>query len=168
MVTPVASTGMSSFHISRRPSPIETRVMWPGSSARLPMMKEFQELRGPEPPTPGTPGQLQRAAEVGCTTVWFPNSGGGVPPDLGFEFRGPGCESPRLSGLADARDDPDGHEEVCGHPGPHASRLCDPHVQENWTRKSTDTAVQGAARAYYTAVDALAEKRLKVMCQPRV
>src|SRR5258708_4666725 len=52
-------------------------------------------------------GQLPRAAKVGCTSLWIPNAGGGVPPDLGFELRRRTWEGPRFSGLADAYDDSD-------------------------------------------------------------
>src|SRR3989442_5602798 len=36
-----------------------------------------------------------------------------------------------------------------------------PHLQENWINKSTDPAVREAARAYFTAVDALTERQAK-------
>jgi hypothetical protein len=38
-----------------------------------------------------------------------------------------------------------------------------PHVQENWINKSTDPVVREAARAYFTALDALTEKQAKAL-----
>ena len=88
-----------------------------------PTMKEFQEISGPQPPTPGDRdfGQLQRPAEVGCTSVWRRSS---ARP--GIDLRRTTWERSRFSGLASVYDDHDGQEEVYGYPGARACNLRDP------------------------------------------
>ena len=134
-------------------------------NGRGPAMTEFQNIRGPQPPSPGDSDLASFSAlqKWDAQGLWIPNSGGGVPADLGFGFRRTSWKGPRFSGLSDAYDDHEGHKGYADIPVPALVIFAIPHVQENWINKSTDPTVREAARAYFTALDALTEKQAKAI-----
>ena len=128
-----------------------------------PMMKEFQEIKGPEPPTPGDShlasfsalqkwdGQVYgfRIPEAEFRQTWDSTSEG--QPAKACDFPGSQTLMTIMMGVKRYTD----------IPVPALAIFAIPHVQEAWMSKSTDPAVREAAKAYFTAIDALAEKQAK-------
>jgi non-heme chloroperoxidase len=128
-----------------------------------PTMKEFQETRGPQPPTPGERdlasfSALQkwdaqvygfRTPEAEFRQTWDSTSDGRVGKARAF----PGSQT-LMTIMMDTK-------RFTDIPVPALVIFAIPHVQENWIDRSTDPAVRDAARAYFTTVDALAEKQAK-------
>jgi pimeloyl-ACP methyl ester carboxylesterase len=128
-----------------------------------PTMKEFQQIRGPKPPTPGDPDlanfrALQRwnaqvygfrMPEAELRQTWDSTLDG--QPAKARKF-------PGLSALMTILTSP---KRYAGIPAPALVIFSLPHVQEAWMTRSSDPAVRKAAEAYYMTVDALTEKQAK-------
>jgi pimeloyl-ACP methyl ester carboxylesterase len=128
-----------------------------------PTMKEFQEMRGLQPPTPSDSdlasfSALQkwdaqvygfRTPEAELRQTWDSASDG--RPGKARKFPG----SQTLMTLMT------GGKKYPGIPVPALAIFAIPHIQENWITESTDPAVREEARAYFTAIDALTEKQAK-------
>lgn len=130
-----------------------------------PTMKEFQEISGPQPPTPGDSDlvsfsalQTWQAQEYGFRIpeaefrqTWDSTSGG--RPAQPREF-------PGSSALMTMMTAANRYTHISL---PALVIFSIPHVQETWMSKSSDPAVRKAAEAYFAAVDALAEKQAKAI-----
>jgi non-heme chloroperoxidase len=128
-----------------------------------PTMKEFQEIRGPQPPSPSDSdlasfSALQRwdaqvygfrMPEAEFRQTWASTSDGRPVKALDF----PGSQALMTIMTSVKR-----YTDI---PAPALVIFAMPHVQESWINKSTDPALREAARAYFTRIDALAEKQTK-------
>ena len=128
-----------------------------------PAMREFQEIRGPQAPTPGSSdlasfSALQkwdaqvfgfRMPEAEFRQTWDSTSDGRPGKVRAF----PGSQMFMTIMMSTKR--------YTNIPVPALVIFAIPHVQENWIGKSTDPAVREAANAYSAALDALAEKQAK-------
>jgi len=123
-------------------------------------MKEFLDIRGPQPPPPGEADLASfRALQKHFERVngfQFPESE--APPAMGFDSRRTRREIPRPSWL---RDTSDAHEKVHAYSGAGACDLGDPHNQGTWVDNSTDPAVRETAAVYSAALMALTQRQAK-------
>jgi non-heme chloroperoxidase len=128
-----------------------------------PTMKDFQEIRGPQPPTPGD----SDLASFSALQKWDAQVYGFRIPEAEFRQTWDSTSNGRVG---KARDFPGsqtlmtimmGMKRYTGIPVPALVIFAIPHVQENWINKSSDPAVREAARAYFTTLDALTEKQAK-------
>jgi pimeloyl-ACP methyl ester carboxylesterase len=128
-----------------------------------PTMKEFQEIRGPQPPTPGD----RDLASFSALQKWDAQVYGFRIPEAEFRQTWDSISDGRPRR---ARDFPGsqtfttimmGMKRYTDIPVPALVIFAIPHVQENWINKSTVSAVRKAARAYFTTIDALTEKQAK-------
>jgi pimeloyl-ACP methyl ester carboxylesterase len=126
-------------------------------------MKEFQEIRGPQPPTPGD----SDLASFSALQKWDAQVYGFLTPEAEFRQTWDSASDGRPG---KARDFPGSQafmaimtstKKYTGIPVPALVIFAIPHVQENWINKSTDPAVREAARAYFTTLDVLTEKQAK-------
>jgi non-heme chloroperoxidase len=128
-------------------------------------MKEFLEASGPQPPTPGDAD----LASFSALQKWDAQQ---------FGFRGPEAEfrqtwdSTSGGRPAKARDAPGASAFMAimtagkKYTAISVSALfifAIPHVQDAWMTTSPDPAVRKAADAFFTKVDALAEKQAKAL-----
>ena len=134
-------------------------------SGNGPTMKEFQEIQGPQPPTPGDSdlasfSALQRwdarvygfrIPEAEFRQTWDSTSEGRVGKARDF----PGSQM-----LMTIMTDMKRYEDI---PLPALFIFAIPHDPETWISSSTDPAVHEAAKAYFTTVDALAEKQARAL-----
>ncbi len=128
-----------------------------------PTMTEFQAIKGPQPPSPGDSDLASFRAlqkwdervygfqipEADFRQTWESTSGG--RPTRARDF--PGSQM-----LMTIMTSGKGYAEI---PVPVLAIFAIPHVQEAWISKSTDPAVRETAKAYFGAIDALAEKQAK-------
>ncbi len=128
-----------------------------------PTMKEFQEIQGPQHPAPGDSdlasfSALQRwdaqvdgfrIPEAESRQTWNSTSEGRVGKARDF----PGSQM-----LMKIMTDMKRYTDI---PVPALVIFAIPHDPETWNSSSTDPAVQKAAKAYFTTVDALAEKQAR-------
>jgi pimeloyl-ACP methyl ester carboxylesterase len=128
-----------------------------------PTMKEFQEISSPQPPTPrdsdlASFSALQtwdareygfRMPEEEFRQTWDSTSDG--RPEKSRDF--PGSSALMMMMTAAKR-----YTDI---PVPALVIFLIPHVQETWMTKSSDPAVRKEAEAYFTTLDALAEKQAK-------
>ena len=128
-----------------------------------PTMKEFQEIRGPQPPTPGD----RDLASFSALQKWDAQVYGFRIPEAEFRQTWDSTSDGRPRR---ARDFPGsqtfttimmGMKRYTDIPVPALVIFAIPHVQENWINKSTVSAVRKVARAYFTTIDALTEKQAK-------
>jgi non-heme chloroperoxidase len=128
-----------------------------------PTMKHFQEIRGPQPPTPGN----SDLASFSALQRWDAQVYGFRIPEAEFRQTWVSTSEGRP---AKARDFPGsqtlmtimmGSKRYTDIPVPALVIFAIPHVPENWINKSTDPAVREAARAYFTTLDVLTEKQAK-------
>jgi non-heme chloroperoxidase len=128
-----------------------------------PTMKEFQDMRGPQPPTPpysdlASFSALQkwdartygfRMPESEFRQMWEPAPDG--RPMKPRDFQGSQMFATILMG----------DKRYTDIKVPALVMFAMPHVPENWSRENADPAVRNAARAYFTAVDLLTERQAK-------
>jgi non-heme chloroperoxidase len=128
-----------------------------------PTMKEFLDLRGPQPPTPSA----SDLASFTALQMWDAQQYGFRRPEA--EFRQT-WESTSEGRPTRARDFPGssafmtimtGTKRYTDIPAPALVIFAIPHVRETWMTQSSDPAARKAADAYFTTVDALAEKQAK-------
>ena len=128
-----------------------------------PTMKEFQEIKGPQPPTPGD----SDLASFRALQRWDAQVYGFRTPEAEFRQTWASTSDGRPG---KARDFPGsqtlmtimmGTNRYADIPVPALVIFAIPHVQENWINKSTDSPVREAARAYFRTLDALTEKQAK-------
>jgi non-heme chloroperoxidase len=133
------------------------------NNGKGPTMKEFQEIRGPQPPTP----RDSDLASFGALQKWDAEVYGFRRPEAEFRQTWDSTSDGRP---VKARDFPGlqmlmtivmGNKQYPDIPVPALVLFAIPHVQENWSSKSADPAVREAARAYFTTIDALAERQAK-------
>jgi pimeloyl-ACP methyl ester carboxylesterase len=126
-------------------------------------MKEFQELKGPQPSTPGD----SDLASFRALEKWDAQVYGFRIPEA--EFRqtwdstsdgrpAKACDFPGSQMLMTIMMSPKRYTDI---PVPALVIFAIPHVQEMWMSKSTDPTVREAAKAYFTRIDALAKKQAK-------
>jgi pimeloyl-ACP methyl ester carboxylesterase len=128
-----------------------------------PTMEEFQQRRGPQPPTPAASNlasfrSLQkwdaevygvRKPEAELRQTWEVGSDGRPTKPRAF----PGAEM-FMSMLTNG-------QRYAVIPVPALVIFAIPHLQENWISKSPDPAVRQASRAYLTAINAATERQAK-------
>ena len=128
-----------------------------------PTMKEFLELQGPEPPTPGKSdlrsfSALQnwdakvygfRIPESEFHQTWDSSSDG--RPRKVREFQGAQSFMTVMTNTKSSRD----------IPVPALAIFAIPHVPETWMITSTDPTVRVAGEAYFARVDVIAAKQAK-------
>jgi pimeloyl-ACP methyl ester carboxylesterase len=128
-----------------------------------PTMQDFLRLQGPRRPTPGPSdvssfSALQRSdeeangfrtPEAELRQAWEATSDG--RPAKPRESPG----APMFMAIMS------GQSQRAAIRVPTLAIFAIPHAEENWIRESADPAVREAARAYFTGVDALAEKQAK-------
>jgi pimeloyl-ACP methyl ester carboxylesterase len=128
-----------------------------------PTMKQFQEISGPRPPTPGDSDLASfsalrrwdaevygfRRPEAELRQTWDSTSDG--RPAKARNFPGFSVLMTILTGTKRYTD----------IPVPALVIFSIPHLPEPWVNKSTDPAVRKAAEAYFTTIDALTEKQAK-------
>lgn len=128
-----------------------------------PTMKEFQEISGPQPPTPGD----SDLASFSALQKWGAQEYGFRMPEAEFRQTWDSTSDGRPS---KARDFPGlsalmtiltATKKYTDIPVPALVIFSIPHVHETWMTKSSDPAVRKAAEAYFTTVDALTEKQAK-------
>jgi hypothetical protein len=128
-----------------------------------PTMKEFQDVKGPQPPTPTN----SHLASFSALQKWDAEVFGFRKPEA--EFRQI-WESTPVGRPVKARAFPGsqmfmtiltGNKRYTNIPVPALVIFAIPHVPENWLRKSAEPSVREASRAYFTRIDALAEQQAK-------
>ncbi len=128
-----------------------------------PTMKEFQQIRGPQPPTPGD----SDLAGFSALQRWNAHVFGVRMPEAEFRQTWDSTSGGRP---AKARDFPGlralmtvmmGSKRYTDIPAPALVIFAIPHVPEPWIDKSADPAVREAANIYFSRLDALAEKQAK-------
>jgi non-heme chloroperoxidase len=128
-----------------------------------PTMKEFQEIRGPHAPKPGG----SDLASFAALQKWDAQVYGFRMPEAEFRHTWDSTSDGRPR---KARDFPGsqtfttimmGTKKYADIPVPTLAIFAIPHVQESWMNKSTNAELREAARAYFTTLDALAEKQAK-------
>jgi non-heme chloroperoxidase len=128
-----------------------------------PTMKEFQEIRGPQSPSPGG----SDLASFTALQKWDAQVYGFRMPEAEFRQTWDSTSDGRPG---KARDSPGsqafmtimmGTKKYTGIPVPALVIFAIPQVQETWINNSRDPAVREAARAYFTTLDALKEKQAK-------
>lgn len=133
------------------------------ANGKSPPMKEFQELRGPEPPAPRGPD----LASFSALQKWDAQVYGFRTPEAEFRQTWDSTSDGRPE---KARDFPGSQMFMAIMMStktytdilvPALVIFASPHVQENWINKSTDPAVREAARAYSTKLNSLTEKQAK-------
>ena len=126
-------------------------------------MKEFREIGGPQPPTPGD----SDLASFSALRRWDAQVYGIQMPEA--EFRQTWASTSEGRPLK-AQDFPGSQalmtimtsvKRYTDIPVPALVLFAVPHVQESWINRSTDPAVREAVRAYFARIDALAEKQAK-------
>lgn len=132
-------------------------------SGKGPTMEEFQRIGGPRPPTPAQSdlssfSSLQkwnaevygiRTPEAELRQTWDSTSDG--RPAEPRRFPGSQMFSAILTGA----------KRYTAIPEPTLVIFAIPHLPDNWMNKSADPAVRAAARAYFSAIDALTERQVK-------
>lgn len=130
-----------------------------------PTMKEFQEIKRPQPPTPAD----SDLASFSVLQSWDAQMFGFRIPESEFRQTWTSTADGRVG---KARDFPGsqmfmtimtGMNRYPDIPVPALVIFALPHVPEEWINKSTEPAVRDAARAYLTTVDALTEKQAKAI-----
>jgi pimeloyl-ACP methyl ester carboxylesterase len=128
-------------------------------------MREFQELKSPQPPTPGD-GDL---ASFSALQEWDARVYGIRTPEAEFRQTWDSTSDGRPE---KARESPGSQAVMAMMMGmkkyadirvPALVVFAIPHVPENWINESTDPGVRESARAYFAAVDALAEMQAKAL-----
>jgi non-heme chloroperoxidase len=128
-----------------------------------PAMKEFQEIRGPQPPKPGA----SDLASFSALQKWDAQVYGFRMPEAEFRQTWDSTSDGRVG---KARDFPGSQvfmtimtsmKRFTKIPVPALVIFAIPHVQETWIDKITDPAVREAAKVYFTKIDALTEKQAK-------
>lgn len=128
-----------------------------------PTMEEFQRIRGPRPPTPAESDRASfsalqkwdaeaygfRIPEAELRQTWDSTSDG--RPAKARDFPG----APMFMAIMTSM------KRYAAIPAPTLAIFALPHVPESWIDKSADPAVKEAAKAYFTAVDALTERQAK-------
>ncbi|MBI1872756.1 MAG: alpha/beta hydrolase [Acidobacteria bacterium] len=126
-------------------------------------MKEFLDARGPQPPTPGD----SDLADFSALQRWDAREFGFRVPEA--EFRQTWDSTPGGRPVK-VRDSPGSSafmtlmtaaKKYTSIPVPTLAIFGIPHVPEAWMTRSADPAVRKAAGAYFTMIDALAEKQAK-------
>ena len=134
-------------------------------SGKGPTMKEFQQIRGPQPPTPGD----SDLASFSALQKWDARVYGFRIPEAEFRQTWDSTSDGRVG---KARDFPGsqifmkimtGTKRYPNIPVPALIIFAIPHVPESWINNSSDPAVREAAEAYFTRLDALAEKQAKAL-----
>jgi non-heme chloroperoxidase len=130
-----------------------------------PTMEEFQQGRGPRPPTPA-PSNLAsfrslqkwdaevygvRKPEAEFRQTWDSNSDGRPTKPRAF----PGAQMFMAIMTSDKR--------YALIPMPALVIFAIPHLRESWINKSPDPAVRQASQAYLTAVDAATERQARAL-----
>ena len=142
---------------------LEAAYPYAFDNGRGPTMREFEEIEGPQPPTPrgadlASFDALQRwdaqvygfpISEAEFRQTWDSTSDG--RPARARDFPGSQMLTKIMMGVKRYTD----------IPVPVLAIFAIPHVQETWISKSPDPAVHEAAKAYFTTIDALAEKQAK-------
>ncbi len=130
-----------------------------------PTMKEFLEVKGPQAPTPPHSDQ----ASFSALQSWDAQVFGFRIPESEFRQTWNSSSDGRVG---KARDFPGskmfmkimaGTNKYVDFRVPALVIFALPHVPEKWIDESTDPAVREAARAYFTAMDALTEKQAKAL-----
>ena len=128
-----------------------------------PTMKEFLDIRGPQPPKP----HASDLASFSALQKWDAQVYGFRLPEAEFRQTWDSTSDGRVG---KARDFPGSQvfmtimtsmKWFANIPVPALVIFAIPRVQETWIDKSTDPAVREAAKAYFTKVDALTEKQAK-------
>ena len=144
---------------------LEAAYPYAFADGKGPAMQEFQEARGPRAPTPGATdltsfGRLRkwdaelwgfRRPEAELRQTWEATADGRPTKERPF----PGS-SMFMEILTRAK-------RYTAIPVPALAIFAIPHRQDAWIRNSTDPAVREAGRAYFAAVDALAERQAKTV-----
>ena len=142
---------------------LEAAYPYAFDNGKGPTMTEFEETKGPQPPTP-RPTDL---ASFRALQKWDEQVYGFRMPEA--EFRQT-WDSTGEGRPVKPRDFPGsqtlmtimmGGKRYADIPVPALAIFAIPHVQEPWMSKSTDPAVREAAKAYFTRIDALAEKQAR-------
>ena len=160
-------SAVATFHPERVGGLIYLEAGYPYAfdNGKGPTMKEFLDLSGPQPPTPGD----SDLASFSALQMWDAQQYGFRRPEA--EFRQT-WESTSEGRPARARDFPGssafmtimtGTKRYTDIPVPALVIFAIPHVRETWMTQSSDPAVRKAADAYFTTVDALAAKQAKAI-----
>jgi len=158
-------SAIAAFHADRVAGLVYLEAGYPYAfdNGKGPTMKEFQEIGGVHPPTPGSSDlasfrALQRwdAQEYGFRTpeaefrqTWHSTSDG--RPAKPRDFPG----SSLLMTIMTTT------KRYTSIPVPALAIFSIPHVQEPWMTKSSNPAVRKAAEAYFTKLDVLTEEQAK-------
>lgn len=144
---------------------LEAAYPYAFDNGKGPSMKEFQEIGGPQPPSPGD----SDLASFSALRTWDAQVFGFQMPEA--EFRQTwvstadgrpvkACELPGSQALMTIMTSVKRYTDI---PAPALVLFAIPHVRESWIDSGTDPAVRKAARAYFTRIDALAEKQAKAV-----
>jgi pimeloyl-ACP methyl ester carboxylesterase len=142
---------------------LEAAYPYAFDNGKGPTMKEFQEIKGPQPPIPDD----SDLASFSALEKWDAQVYGFPIPEAEFRQMWDSTSDGRP---AKARDFPGSQmlmtimmsaKRYTEIPVPALAIFALPHVQETWMSKSTDPVVREAAKAYFTRIDALAEKQAK-------
>ena len=130
-----------------------------------PTMKEFQQLRGPRPPTPGDSDRnsFSRLQEWDAETWGFRRPVAELHQTWESTPDGRPAKERAFSGAPMFMEILTSAKRYTAIPVPALVIFAIPHLQEAWIDKSSDPAVREAARAYYRAVDGLTERQAKAL-----
>jgi len=132
-------------------------------NGRGPNMTEFQNVAGPQAPTPGG----SALASFSTLQKWDAETFGFRMPEA--EFRGTWASAPDGRPLRPLNSPGSqmfmtiltGNTRYAKIPVPTLAVFAIPHVPENWTNKNTNPAVRNSAKSYLTTIDVLAERQAK-------
>jgi pimeloyl-ACP methyl ester carboxylesterase len=142
---------------------LEAAYPYAFDNGKGPTMGEFEETKGPQPPTPHSAD----LASFSALQRWDAQMYGFRRPQA--EFRQT-WETTSDGRPAKPRDFPGsqilmtilmGAKRYTDIQVPALAIFAIPHVEEPWMSRSADPAVREAAKVYFTGIDALAEKQAK-------
>lgn len=126
-------------------------------------MAAFQEIQGPQAPSPGESDLRSYSA----LQKWDAQVYGFRLPESGFREKWDSTSDGRVKG---PRDSPGSDylmqiimstKRYARIPVPALAIIAIPYVEENWMNQSTDPSVRKAAETYFTKLDLLADKQAK-------
>lgn len=144
---------------------LEAAYPYAFNNGKGPAMKEFQEINGPQPPIPGG----DNLASFSALQKWDEQMYGFRMPEA--EFRQTWNSTPDGRPVK-PRDFPGSQtlmtimmraKRFTNVPVPVLAIFAVPHIEDPWIINSTEPAVRDAAKAYFTRIDALADKQAETL-----
>jgi pimeloyl-ACP methyl ester carboxylesterase len=130
-----------------------------------PTMEQFQQIRGPQPPTPSG----SSLASFSALQKWHAEVYGFRTPEAELRQSWDSGSDGRPTKARASPGSPmfmailTGAKRFTAIPVPTLAIFAIPHLRDSWIDRSTDPAVRQAGEAYFAAVDALSERQAKAL-----